>query len=117
MGYFIENPPQISKIDTVIKTRDPLYWGNIIYKDLFVTVHFGIRGKRHYVMHSDVNYTVEYIKDIIDSRLDSDNVLIAEHGGRELLYLGIGTKPLYIVSGRPYFPNFIHDRVNTIKYL
>ena len=47
-----------------------------------------------------------YNKDIIDSRLDSDNVLINEHGGRELLYLYIGTKPLCIVSGRPYFPNF-----------
>ncbi|MDK2050571.1 hypothetical protein [Aliarcobacter butzleri] len=114
MGNFIENPLQISKIDTIIKTRYS-NMGNF-YDDLFLTVYFGFRKKRDYIIHSDLNYTVNQIKNIIDNRLDSDDVMISE-SDRKYLYLRVGGNGVHRITGRRYYPDSILDPANNQRYI
>lgn len=117
MGNFIENPPQISKIDTVIKTRYSM-WGKELKpcNDLFLTVYFGFRKKRDYIIHSDLNHTVEQIKSLIDNKLDSDDVMISE-SDRNYLYLMVGESGILRITGRRYYPNSTLDPANNLLYV
>jgi hypothetical protein len=97
MSYFIENPPSITKINTEITIRESKF------KDLFLSIYCG-RVSRHYIIHSDSRCTVEQMKNIIDNRLDTDNIMIVEDTERNYLFIYVGTK-LYQVTGRKFNPN------------
>jgi hypothetical protein len=108
MGYFIENPPSITKINTVIKIRESKY------KDLFLSIYYG-RASRHYIIRNDSRYTVEQIKNIIDNRLDEDDIMIIEYTERNYLFIYVGTTS-YQVTGQSFNPNSSLEPVNKINY-
>jgi hypothetical protein len=117
MGKFIENPPQISKINTLIKARHSNCREQLkFYYDLFLTVYFGIRKRSDYIIHNDENYNVEQIKSLIDNRLDSDDVMISE-SDRNYLYLTVGESGVLRITGRRYYPHSIYDPANNQLYI
>lgn len=93
MGKFIDSPPTIREIKTEIKARGDGY------QDLYLTIKTGTRKITKYIIHNDKNYNIEYVKNKIDNKLDSEDLQISEYKERFYLYIRIGNTKID-VSGR-----------------
>jgi len=92
MAKFIENPLDITSVDTKIETLVGKS------KDLYLTINISDGTSTKYKIHSDARYSVEYIEKKIKNRKEDSDIIITEYSIRNYLFIEIDNEIMQVTG-------------------